>query len=31
MIVHEENVVIGESGAELLTPRAPREMPVVPA
>jgi Xaa-Pro dipeptidase len=26
MIVHEENVVIGEDGAELLTHRAPREM-----
>jgi Xaa-Pro aminopeptidase len=27
MIVHEENVVITENGAELLTRRAPREMP----
>lgn len=26
MIVHEENVVITPSGAELLTKRAPREM-----
>jgi Xaa-Pro aminopeptidase len=26
MIVHEENVVITEDGAELLTRRAPREM-----
>lgn len=26
MIVHEENVVITEHGAELLTRRAPREM-----
>jgi Xaa-Pro dipeptidase len=29
MIVHEENVVIRSSGAELLSRRAPREMPVV--
>ena len=29
MIVHEENLVITESGCELLTRRAPREMPVV--
>lgn len=29
MIVHEENVVITEDGCELLTRRAPREMPVV--
>ena len=28
MIVHEENIVITEAGAELLTRRAPREMPV---
>lgn len=27
MIVHEENIVIREGGAELLTTRAPREMP----
>ena len=29
MMVHEENIVIRESGAELLTKRAPRELPVV--
>ncbi len=29
MIVHEENVVITSSGAELLTKRAPRELPIV--
>ncbi|MBS0417736.1 MAG: aminopeptidase P family protein [Proteobacteria bacterium] len=29
MIVHEENVVITPEGAELLTKRAPREMPTV--
>lgn len=29
MIVHEENIVITESGAELLSRRAPRELPVV--
>ena len=29
MMVHEENIVIREGGAELLTVRAPREMPVV--
>ena len=29
MLLHEENVVITEEGAELLTRRAPREMPVV--
>ena len=29
MIVHEENVEITESGARLLTSRAPREMPVI--
>lgn len=29
MIVHEENVVIRSGGAELLTRRAPREMPVI--
>ena len=29
MIVHEENLVITEDGCELLTRRAPREMPVV--
>jgi hypothetical protein len=29
MLVHEEVVVLREGGAELLTPRAPAEMPVV--
>lgn len=29
MIVHEENVVITAAGAELLTRRAPRELPVI--
>lgn len=29
MIVHEENVVITEAGCELLTRRAPREMPMI--
>jgi Xaa-Pro dipeptidase len=29
MIVHEENVVITENGAELLSRRAPRELPIV--
>ena len=29
MIVHEENVVITEAGAELLTKRAPRQLPVI--
>ena len=29
MMVHEENIVIREDGAELLTVRAPREMPVI--
>jgi Xaa-Pro aminopeptidase len=29
MIVHEENVEITDSGARLLTTRAPREMPVI--
>jgi len=28
-MVHEENVVIREHGAELLTRRAPPEMPVI--
>ncbi len=31
MLLHEENVVITEDGAELLTRRAPREMPVITA
>lgn len=29
MMVHEENIVIRDNGAELLTLRAPREMPVI--
>ncbi|HUS56302.1 MAG TPA: Xaa-Pro peptidase family protein [Thermohalobaculum sp.] len=29
MMVHEENIVISEDGAELLTVRAPREMPII--
>jgi Xaa-Pro aminopeptidase len=29
MMVHEENIVIRETGAELLTLRAPRELPVI--
>ena len=29
MMVHEENIVIRENGAELLTRRAPPELPVV--
>jgi Xaa-Pro aminopeptidase len=29
MIVHEENVVVRAGGAELLTTRAPRELPVI--
>ncbi len=29
MLVHEENIAIGEGGNELLTRRAPREMPVL--
>jgi len=29
MLVHEENLVVREGGAELLSRRAPREMPVV--
>ena len=31
MLLHEENVVITEDGAELLTRRAPRAMPVIAA
>jgi len=31
MLLHEENVVITDGGAELLTRRAPREMPVIAA
>ncbi len=30
MMVHEENIVIRSSGAELLTERAPRELPIIP-
>ena len=30
MIVHEENLVITEGGCELLTRRAPLEMPIIP-
>jgi Xaa-Pro aminopeptidase len=29
MIVHEENVVITEDGNDMLTKRAPRELPVI--
>ena len=29
MIVHEENIVIQEDGAELITKRAPKEIPVI--
>ena len=29
MIVHEENIVITKDGANLLTKRAPREMPLI--
>ncbi|MBX2835236.1 MAG: Xaa-Pro peptidase family protein [Gammaproteobacteria bacterium] len=29
MMVHEENIVITETGAELLTQRAPRDLPIV--
>ena len=29
MMVHEENIVIRESGTELLTRRAPLEIPVI--
>jgi Xaa-Pro aminopeptidase len=31
MLLHEENVVITEDGAELLTRRAPRAMPIITA
>lgn len=30
MIVHEENILITDEGAELLTRRAPRRMPLIP-
>ncbi|MFK7874327.1 MAG: M24 family metallopeptidase [Paracoccaceae bacterium] len=29
MIIHEENIVLRDTGAELLSPRAPAEMPVI--
>ena len=29
MLLHEENIVVTEDGAELLTRRAPRDMPIV--
>jgi Xaa-Pro aminopeptidase len=29
MMVQEENIVIRESGAELLTKRAPKELPII--
>ena len=29
MMVHEENIVIRETGAELLTRRAPAELPII--
>jgi Xaa-Pro dipeptidase len=29
MIVHEENIVVRPDGPELLTRRAPRELPVI--
>ena len=29
MIVHEENIVVRDGGPELLTTRAPREMPII--
>jgi len=28
-MVHEEDVVVREDGAELLTRRAPRELPII--
>jgi hypothetical protein len=31
MMVHEEVFVLRDSGAELLSPRAPEELPVIPA
>lgn len=31
MLVHEENVVVTEDGCRLLSPRAPRQMPVIAA
>ena len=29
IIVHEENIVIKKEGAELITKRAPKEIPVI--
>ena len=29
MIVHEENIIINEDGAELITKRAPKEIPII--
>ena len=29
-MVHEENIVITKDGAEWLTRRAPKEMPIIP-
>jgi Xaa-Pro aminopeptidase len=29
LMVHEENILITESGAELLSKRAPAEMPII--
>ena len=29
MIVHEENIVIRKNGAELITKRAPKEIPII--
>ena len=29
MIVHEENIIIQQDGAELITKRAPKEIPVI--
>jgi Xaa-Pro aminopeptidase len=31
IMVHEENVVLRAGGCELLSPRAPEELPVIPA
>ena len=29
MLVHEENIVVHKDGAELITKRAPREIPII--
>ena len=29
MLVHEENIVIQKDGAELITKRAPQEIPII--